>query len=201
MKTHENYNTMEEIENMTESTEIEENTFEEWLKNVGEKPIKEIFELIGNIKLKYIVYALGGMLGLIGVCLGIRYVLFPVVTLIWEAFSHTFFMVIGSEVYQYEVYHFFDSDLWRTISLCLGISIVVANNTFYNVKFLTGLFYFVFLIVSIEYWNYLHIHNYIEAFLGATFFVIFFIVIPILLVVRNGIAIDKEQNTMRELSE
>jgi hypothetical protein len=163
-----------------------EDSIEKWYKSVSEKPIKDVLKSIGDIKFKYFLYVAAAPFALIlgGFMLHI-FIEYVIIWLLWGTLSYDFSMATGANV-EYEVYKFFDSDLWRTIPLCLVISIIVANDTSFKNRFLMGLFYFVFLVASLECWNFLHLTSYIDEIWGGTYFVIFFALIPILIAIKGN---------------
>jgi cobalamin biosynthesis protein CobD/CbiB len=193
----------------------EESKFEKWFESIEDKPMKEafqsIFSSIGNIKFKYFAYGL-----MIVLCIAVA---IPIVLLIvkyiapyvWDiakliigTIIYNFIMAIGSSIdYGDTTYKFLDNDLLLTIPVCLVVSLIVGNNTNFKSNFLFGCFYFVFLVASLECWNYLHTNNNIEAVWGGIYFVIFFTVIPALTIIRNNVEItikttdenNKEQDT------
>jgi hypothetical protein len=171
------------IETEIDSSEAIDDCIIKWYKSFSEKPIKDVLKSIGNIEVKYFIYLVVAPFAAYFV-FWMLYVLFKIV--MWDTLVHGFSMASGANVLVYEdIYKFFDSDLWRTVLLCLGISILVANWTSFKNGFLTGLFYFAFLVASLECWNYLHINSYLEEIWGGTYFAIFFVIIPLLIAIKG----------------
>jgi hypothetical protein len=185
-----------EIEGENEAAESVRNKNSETVplsKKVGEMTLSEFFRNIGNLKLKHIGYAAGIIVaGII-----IIYIVIPLVCLAATVVWHDFSMSTG-KLDTACVYRFWDSDLWYTIPLSLVVFTVVAlsiNFRYGLLKFLFRLFYFALLIFTLEYWNYAHITNPVpepaDRILGGVCFGIFFILIPVLLLIHKSISSSK----------
>jgi hypothetical protein len=186
------------IENTIETSEnSEEDAFDTWVKkHIGEKNVADAFKLAvksirsaGQFKLKHIVYPIKyigyamsfalGILALYGIC---------------YCFAHIFDMMTGDTDAYY--YHFFDSDLWCTIIASVIASTYSFSLTLKN-RFVKGLLYFIFLMAVAEYWDYSFLETYdTNSIFGKICFWLFFVIIPILLIVKDRIE-DKDKKSKK----
>jgi hypothetical protein len=182
------------------TSKTEDDGFDAWFKKVGEKTLTDAIKLAlqytGKLKLKYVAYALGCPLALILCGLIIYYLIFPLLCLIGVMILHSFAMTVGlheDSVYN-SYYSFFDSDLFLTVPVCLTVSIIVI--LYSNVtNFLFWLFYFATLVTTLEYWDYRFLETPdANAVLGGTCFFLFFVIIPVLIIVKSKIASATNRN-------
>jgi hypothetical protein len=176
------------VESTVETSEdTEEDAFDIWIKkHIGERNLTDAYKFAvkwikraGELKLKYFAYAvkyIGYAIGFVLACI-LMYGIFCV-------FTHIFDMMTGdTDSYSYT---FFDGDLWATII----ISAVVAMYSF-GVwgKGTNGFLYFVFLLAMTEYLDYsfLELSN-TDYAVGKTCFWLFFVIIPILLIIYYSTA-------------
>jgi hypothetical protein len=174
------------IETEIDSSETIEDCIVKWYKSISEKPIKDVLKSIGNIKLKYFIYLAAVPFALyFGFWILYFFIKYVIIWLLWDTLVYGFSMASGANVDYEDIYRFFDSDLYRTIPLCFIISIIVTAWTNFKNDFLIVSFYFVFLVASLECWNYLHINSYIKEIWGVTYFAIFFVIIPLLIAIKD----------------
>lgn len=189
----------EEIKNeeTAENHKEEEDFYDIWVKkHLGEKDLFDAFKYaskaiksIGKCKLKHIAYAIkyaGYAVAFILCAL--------VVFIIYSAFAHVFDMMTDNAGSFH--YVFFDNDLWATII----ISAIVTMYSFWVWdKGVKGLAYFIFLIALAEYWDYSFAETLDEntAYGGICYF-LFFIIIPILLIVNQCIVSPNDEEEATE---
>jgi hypothetical protein len=205
---------MEYEEKIIEESEVREETDEtlgqkeesktiQWFAKVGEKNLIDAFRFVGKLKLKYIGYVLGIVLtGLFLYYIGWKLIIRVICPLVIQIIRQSFFMVTGTDI-DCE-YRFFDSDLWYTVPVCLTVSIIVAKCT--RFRWVFWLFYFAILMITLEYWDYIHrdclyshfldknCFNEHSAVLGGVCFGIFFVLVPVLLWINYSIEKKKENS-------
>jgi hypothetical protein len=184
-----------EVREETDETlgQKEESKISQWFAKIGEKNLIDAFSFVGKIKLKYIAYALGIVLmGLFLYYIGWKLIICVIFPLVIQIIQQSFFMATGIDI-DHE-YHFFDSDLWYSIPVCLTVSIVFAKCTRFRRGF--WLFYFAILIFTLEYWDYIHencLNEQHSAVLGGVCFGIFFVLVPVLLWINHSIEKKKRK--------
>jgi calcineurin-like phosphoesterase family protein len=204
---------------------MENDDYNIWVEeHIGEKTLADAYRLAvkwirrlavkwiryaGQLKLKYIAYAIkyiGYAIVAISLLFGIWSVahyhynlnswvsLPPVLPFygIWCGFAHIFEMMTGTgDSYHYT---FFDGDLWATIIISAIISFGTPNN---NTK---GLFYFIFLMTVVEYWDYSFLEtDGTDPILGSACFWLFFVMIPVLLIIKNNTDSPNKNNIMQNI--
>lgn len=187
-KTTETIEFHERNERINDNTENNSNTGTEldeiWSK-IGDMTLSEgtkyAWHLIKNLKVKSMVLVIvtcAGF-GLAGVIVfHVSRLLFP---LIWEMANNCYTMAVGNN--NEYLYSFFDGDLINTIPFSLIIAIIVGIFSKRN-KFLFIILYFMILFSMLEIWDYWHFEYGVNEILGSLCFVIMFIIIPILYIIR-----------------
>lgn len=94
-------------------------------------------------------------------------------------------MSIGESGWSWSSHDFFDSDLFYTIPFSICVSIVVGKS-FRRYNFLLGMLYLIFLLFSLEFWDY-NFHEMYAAspYLGGLCWVITSVLLPILFYLRR----------------
>jgi hypothetical protein len=181
------------VENAVETSEkTDEDAFDVLVKkHIGEKDLTDAFRLAakgfryaGQFKLKYIAYAIKYIGYAIGFILGL-FLLYG----IYSGFSHIFDMMTGdTDSYSFSL---LDSDLWVTIIIS---AIIVCYSFWIRDKGTKGLFYLIFLVAMVEYWDYSFLETYdTSSILGGTCFFLFFIIIPVLLIIKSYVDLPEEK--------
>ena len=166
---------------------VEDNTefdLNERLNRIGEmtliEGIRSACRYIKNLKIKYIatgVYFCIGLL-LFGFMIKVFIRLFK---LVGGVASDCFAMMAG-EHFAYS-YSLIDSDLSYSAPFCLLVAVVVGLLSERH-KLLYTILYFLSLLFILEIWDYWHIEYSANGDLGALCFVIMFIIVPVLSIVR-----------------
>lgn len=189
------------VENTVETHKEEEDGYDIWVKkHIGEKDLTDAFNYaskvlksIGKWKLKYFAYTIKyigyGIGSILGLILGgfLLHALF-------SGFSHIFDMMTDdTDSYSYA---FLDSDLWATVI----ISVLISVSSFGILgKATKVLLYCLFLIAIVEYWDYIFLTTHdTNSILGGSCFWLFFVIIPILLIVKFSTDSDKTEEKTDE---
>lgn len=158
---------------------------------------KSAWHHIKNLKIKHIAIGIGTCIGLV---LG-GFMICGVIHLIefaWTAASNCFAIMEG-ERFAYS-YSLIDNDLFYTVPFCLLVAVIVGLFSDRH-ELLRTLLYFLTLLFIIEVWDFWHIEYTVNEILGGLCFVIMFIIVPVLPMVRYIVSVftDNEQgNEARE---
>ncbi len=156
--------------------------FSSWLHRTGSMTITEgagsLWRWIKEMKLK----TLADILLACGMGVAFCFALGPFLHYLLDFLSTSLSMVIGMTDSSH--YEFFDDDLAYTVPFCLIIAVLVGMASL-KYSWICGLSYFIGLMAVLEIWDFCHIEKgVLYEWLGAACYVIMFIVVPILILVR-----------------
>lgn len=142
--------------------------------------VKSVWRYIKNLKIEQITIGIGMCIGLVLVGF-IIYGGIPLFDFVWAAASNCFDMMAG-ERFAYS-YSLLDRDLFYSVPFCLLVAVMVGIFSERHEPLCTML-YFLALLFILEVWDYWHIEYTANGILGGLCFVIMFIIVPVLYMVR-----------------
>lgn len=152
---------------------------------------------IKNLKIKHIAIGIGTCIGLVLVGFMICGVI-HLIELAWVAANNCFTMTSGEHfVYLYSL---IDRDLFYSIPFCLLVAAIVGIFSERH-ELLYTLLYFLTLLFIIEIWDYWHVEYTANEILGELCFVIMFIIVPVLSMVRYLVSIFTDNEHGNEAKE
>lgn len=153
----------------------------------GERPA---CRYIKNLKIGHIATGLGFCIGL--VLYG--FMIYGV----WVAASDCFAMMAG-ERFAYS-YSLIDRDLLFSVPFCLLVAVAVGLSSERH-KLLCTELYFLALLFILEIWDYCHIEYSANGTLGGLCFVVMFIIVPVLSIVRFSVSFITDNEQSNEAKE
>lgn len=156
-------------------------------EKIGEMTISEGFKRmwhrIQELKLKHMMLVVGVCLAILFFSLLVYYVVPPAVEIIWHILKTCVSMPVGWHDSYY--YAFLDEDLFCTIPLCLTVAAIVGRS-FNKFKWMCGMIYCLLLVSMLEIWDYWFLEIGMgNEYLGGFCFAVMFVIIPVLIRVRN----------------
>lgn len=147
--------------------------------------VKAAWRSLCDIKLRHLAMGLGICAGIVIVVILGYYVFFPIFKFAWYALCKCFSIATGE--HNTNSYHLIDGDLSRSIPLCLFIAYIVGITSKKH-GLLFALMCFFTQQATLEIWDYWHIEKYgASKLLGGICFIITFVVLPILFIIKNYI--------------
>lgn len=141
---------------------------------------KSAWHYIKNLKIEHIAIGIGICVGLVLVGFMI-YGFIHLLELVWAAANNCFAMMAGERiVYSYSL---IDRDLFYSVPFCLLVAVMVGIFSERH-KLWCSLLYFLTLLFILETWDFWHIEYTVNGIFGGLCFVIMFIIVPILYMVR-----------------
>lgn len=162
---------------------------------------KSAWQYIKNLKIEDMVIVVGACLGLVltGFFIyGIFCILIPLFELAWLVANDCYAMTVGE--HHALTYQFIDRDLLFYAPFCLLVAVVVGLFSERH-KLLCTILYFLALLFILETWDYWHIKYTANGTLGGLCFVIMFIIVPVLSIVRFIVSVFTDNEQGNEATE
>lgn len=188
--------------NVDDNTELDLN--EIWNRIGGMTVVegaKSAWRHIKNLKIEDLAIVVGACLGLVltGFFIyGIFRILILLFELAWLVANDCYAMTVG-EHYAL-TYQLIDRGLLYSAPFCLLVAVVVGLFSERH-KFLCTILYFLALMLILEVWDYWHIEYTANGTLGGLCFVIMFIVVPILSMVKYVVSVFTDNEQGNEATE
>lgn len=162
---------------------------------------KSAWRHIKNLKIEHIAIGIGACIGVVltGFFIyGIFCILIPLFELVWLVANDCYAMTVG-EHYAL-AYQLIDRGLLYSAPFCLLVAVVVGLFSERH-KFLCTILYFLALMLILEVWDYWHIEYTANGTLGGLCFVIMFIIVPVLSIVRFIVSVFTDNEQGNEATE
>lgn len=163
--------------------------------------VKSVWRYINSLRLKYVAMVIGGCLSIVlagFIIYGISSIFSPLIQLVWTVANDCYAMTVGNH-YAYS-YLLVDGDLLYSAPFCLVVAIIVGIFSEKH-KLWCFLLYFLTLLFILEIWDYWHIEYTVNKILGGLCFVIMFIIVPVLSLVRFLVSFFTDNEQGNEATE
>lgn len=190
------------VPNVEDNTELDLN--EIWNRIGGMTVVegaKSAWRHIKNLKIEDLAIVVGACLGLVltGFFIyGIFRILILLFELAWLVANDCYAMTVGGHYAL--TYQLIDRDLLFSTPFCLLVAVVVGLLSERH-KLLCTILYFLALMFILEVWDYWHIEYTADGTLGGLCFVIMFIIVPVLSMVRFIVSVFTDNEQGNEATE